>query len=135
MSTFRIPQGRYEITSRMDDRVRALARAKPRVGQIAFPIFALVGALGGMGLRIKDLAEALGLDFMSGPVLARNRLSFAAPLLVDRVYAVDAEVDALLRKPSRTYGTADHLHLAIKLSTETLHSTARFHIVFPGRQG
>lgn len=134
MSALRIPQGQYEITSRLDDRVRALARAKPRINQIAFPIFALVGALGGMGFRIIDVADALGLAFSRGPVLARSQLSFSAPLLVDRVYAVDAAVDALVSKPSRTYGTADHLHLAIKLSTERLHSTARFHIVFPGRQ-
>lgn len=134
MNAFRIPQGRYEITARLDDRVRALSRAKPRVNQTAFPIFAFVGALGGMGLKIKDLSEALGLAFDLGPVLARSRLSFAAPLLVDRVYAVDADIDMLVNKPSRTYGTADHLHLAIRLSTEKLHSTARLHIIFPGRQ-
>ena len=134
MNAFQIPQGRYEITARLDDRVRALARAKPRVSQIAFPIFAFVGALGGMGLKIKDVSEALGLAFDRGPVLARSRLSFAAPLLVDRVYTVDADIETLARKPSRTYGTADHLHLAVSLSAGKLHSTARLHIVFPGRQ-
>jgi hypothetical protein len=132
MSVLRIPQGQFSLTSRMDDRVRQLSGAAPRVGDVAFPIFAFVGALGGMGWKIIDVAAALGLDFGRGPVLARSRLSFARPLLVDRTYAVEAWVETVDRKPSRTYGTADHVHLTARLSTDEAHSTARLHIVFPG---
>ena len=80
MEEFTIPDGRFAITEAMDDRVRDMARAPDRQGVRAHPIFAFVGALGGMGMKIADLSEALGLAFHKGPVLARCRLDYDAPL-------------------------------------------------------
>ncbi|GKY89576.1 hypothetical protein [Sinisalibacter aestuarii] len=131
MSKFLIPDGRYLLTAAMDDRVRHMARAPDRAGERAHPIFAFVAALGGLGLKIADLSAALGLAFERGPVLARCRLSYDAPLLVDRSYDVRAEIDDLQRKPSRVFGAADHLHLSIRLRDERPYSRARLHIVYP----
>ncbi len=132
MSVLQIPPGQFALSARLDDRVRSLSRAAPRASDVAFPIFAFVGALGGMGWKIIDVAGALGLDFSKAPVLARCRLSFERPLLVERTYTVTARVDSLERKPSRTYGSADHMHLTAELCAEAPHSAARLHIIFPG---
>ena len=131
MTDFQIPPGHYALTEAMDDRVRAMARAPARRGDRAHPIFAFVGALGGLGLRIADLSRALGLDFDAGPVLARCRLDYDAPLRVGQDYAVRAEVERIERKPSRAYGSADHLHLSIRLVQAAPVSRARLHIIFP----
>ena len=131
MSVLHIPTGQFALSARLDDRVRSLSGAGPRVGDVAFPIFAFVGALGGMGWKISDVAEALGLDFGNAPVLARCRLSFKRPLLVDRTYAVAARVETVENKPSRTYGSADHVHLTAELLSTEPHSAARLHIIFP----
>lgn len=132
MSILQIPNGQFSLSTRLDDRVRGLSGAGPRVGNVAFPIFAFVGALGGMGWKIIDVAEALGLDFGNAPVLARCKLNFERPLIVDQTYTVAARVERVERKPSRTYGSADHVHLTAKLHTTELYSFARLHIIFPG---
>lgn len=132
MTAYAIPAGRFDLTPQMDDEVRRMAGAPARTDDRAHPIFAFVGALGGLGLKIADLSGALGLDFGSGPVLARCRLDFAAPLTVGQSYDVAAEVEALERKPSRTFGHADHLHLSIRLSSDNQpRSHARLHIIYP----
>ena len=133
METFQIPEGRFVLTPATDDRVRQMAGAPPRQGDAAHPVFAFVGALGGLGLRIADLSRALGLDFDAGPVLARSRLDYDAPLRVGESYRVTALVEEITRKPSRVFGQADHLHLAISLSQSVLVTRARLHMVFPVR--
>lgn len=133
MEEFQIPEGRFILTPAMDDRVRQMAGADPREGDFAHPVFAFVGALGGLGLRIADLSRALGLDFDAGPVLARSRLDYDDRLRVGESYRVTAEVEAITRKPSRVFGKADHLHLAITLTQEAPVTRARLHMVFPVR--
>lgn len=133
---FAIPPGRYRLTEVLDDRLRSLTGAPARgAAQTAHPVFAFVMALGGMGIRIADLARALGLDFGAGPVLAACTLDFRAPLLVGRDYDVSARVEGLSRKPSRRFGAADHLHLAIVLAHDSQpRAEARLHIIFPATE-
>ncbi|MCL7466141.1 hypothetical protein [Phaeovulum sp. NW3] len=131
MDQFAIPDGRYLLSAGMDDLVRRMAQAPARTDQRAHPIFAFVAALGGLGLKIADLSAALGLAFERGPVLARCRIGYNAPLLVDRHYDVRADIEALERKPSRTFGAADHLHLSIRLSDDYPRSQTRLHIIYP----
>ncbi|MBV7407442.1 hypothetical protein [Maritimibacter sp. DP1N21-5] len=133
MEEFTIPEGQFALTAEMDDRLRQMAGAGPRAGDGAHPIFALVGALGGLGLRIAELSRALGLDFDAGPVLARCRLDYDDRLRVGTTYRVAARVDEITRKPSRVFGQADHLHLSIMLHDDRPVSRARLHIVFPVR--
>jgi hypothetical protein len=133
---FPVPHGRYRLTAALDDRLRALTGAPARgAAQAAHPVFAFVMALGGMGLCIADLAEALDLDFGAGPVLAACSLDYHTPLQVGRDYDVAARVAGLSRKPSRRFGAADHLHLAIVLAHEGQpYAQARLHIVFPASE-
>ncbi|WP_138424394.1 hypothetical protein [Maritimibacter alexandrii] len=123
--------GSFDLTGTRDDHVRRMSRAPARTDARAHPIFAFVGALGGLPLPIKDLSTSLGLDFDAGPVLARCQIAVARPLLVDRVYTVTPQIDRIERKPSRRYGHADHLHLKIALDDDTPFTTIALHIIFP----
>lgn len=131
MDRFEIPPGRFDLAAAVDDDIRRMAAAPPRIGDRAHPICAFAGALGGLGLKIADLSAALGLAFDRGPVLARCRLDFDAPLRTGCIYDVTAEVETLERKPSRSFGAADHLHLAIRLSDAHPRSLTRLHIIYP----
>jgi len=131
---FAIPDGHYRLDAALDDRLRAITGAPPRGPDgRAHPIFAFVMALGGMGLRIADLSQRLGLNFGAGPVLAGCKMDYRAALLTGHDYAVAARIEALERKPSRRFGTADHLRLCIALSRGgTPCAETRLHIIFPG---
>jgi hypothetical protein len=128
-----IPPGRYSLTAGLDDRLRALTNASVRGADgAAHPIFAFVIALGGMGLRIADLSERLGLAFGAGPVLAGCTLDYHAPMLVGRDYDVTTRIEGLERKPSRRFGAADHLRLHIALSCTGVNcAETRLHIIYP----
>lgn len=69
-----------------------------------------------MPAPIGDFSRDLGLAFDAGPVLGECRLSFPGTLLVGETYRATVEVLDLTRKPSRRFGQADHLTLAITLS-------------------
>ncbi len=107
--------GQFELSAQLDDRVRALCAAPPRQGDQAHPINAYLGALAGMPIRIGDFSRSLGLAFDAGPVLGECRLSFPGTLRTGRSYGVRVQVLDLMRKPSRRFGQADHLTLAITL--------------------
>lgn len=132
MTTKEIPVGRYLLDPALDDRLRAFNGVAPREGDTAHPVFAFVMALGGMGLSIRELSDQLGLAFGDGPVLAGCVLEYHSTLRVGARYDVAAEVAELLRKPSRRFGAADHLHLHIRLSQAgRACAEARLHIIFP----
>ncbi|MBV0911061.1 hypothetical protein [Anianabacter salinae] len=129
-----LPLGRFDLTPERDDLVRRMSGAPVRLDMRAHPIFAFVGALGGLPLPIKDLSEGLGLAFDKGPVLAGCRIDITRPLEVARSYAVAARVEGIERKPSRRFGWADHLHLAIALSDSAPFTDIRLHIIFPATE-
>jgi hypothetical protein len=128
-----IEPGSFDLFAARDDAVRRMSGAPARTDDRAHPIFAFVGALGGLPQPIKELSEGLGLAFADGPVLARCQIALARPLLIDRIYRVNARVEAIERKPSRRYGHADHLHLAIALADDTPFSEIALHIIFPAK--
>lgn len=107
---------RYDLTAALDDRVRALCAAPARQGELAHPIHAYLGGLAAMPQPIGDFSRGLGLAFDAGPVLGECRLSFPGRLRVGQAYDATVEVLDLTRKPSRRFGRADHLALAITLS-------------------
>lgn len=114
-----IPVGSYTLTAAMDDRLRAAAAAPPRgASSSAHPIFGFVAAVGGLGRPIGDLCRGLNLAFDKGAVLASCKIAYARPLQVERTYDVNARVASLVRKPSRKYGAADHLTLAITIAAD-----------------
>ncbi|MFN8679936.1 hypothetical protein ACDP63_02100 [Paracoccus sp. P2] len=113
-----IPGRRYDLTAALDDRVRALCAAPPRQGDLAHPIHAYLGGLAAMPSPIGDFSRDLGLAFDAGPVLGECRLSFPGRLRVGQAYDATVEVLDLTRKPSRRFGRADHLALAITLSDQ-----------------
>ena len=115
-----------------DDWVRQASGAPARQGDLAHPVFAYLGALGGLDTAIGDFARRLGLDFDAGPVLGRCEIAFPTALRVGRTYRVDLQVTDRQRKASRKYGTADHLGLEISLSSEgTVASRLRFTMITP----
>jgi hypothetical protein len=128
-----IAPGSFDLSAARDDSVRRMSGAPSRTGDRAHPIFAFVGALGGLPEPIKDLSESLGLAFANGPVLARCQIALARPLLVNRTYRVTARVEAIERKPSRRFGHADHLHLVIALADDTPFTEIALHIIFPAK--
>jgi len=113
--THRLPPGQFALTESLDDRIRAISGAPARVGDLAHPILAYVGALGGLAQPIGDWARALGLGFDLGPVLGRCRIDLPGRLRTSQVYEVRAEVGEIQRKPSRRFGEADHAPFAISL--------------------
>lgn len=114
---YRVPPGRYDLTVALDDRARALCGAPPRgKNGLAHPVFAYLGALGGLSMPIGDLSRSLGLAFDAGPVLGRCELSYPGRLEAGHSYDVLAEVVSITRKPSRRFGRADHALLAITLA-------------------
>lgn len=108
--------GIYDLSAVLDDRVRQLCGAPPRSGDLAHPIHAYLGALGGMETPIGDFSRQLGLAFDAGPVLGQCTMTYPGRLRVDQRYDVTAKVLDLIRKPSRRFGQADHLTLEIALS-------------------
>lgn len=132
-SLLAIPSGRYHLAAALDDSMRVATGAAARApGNQAHPIFAFVMALGGMGLRIAEISDRLGLNFGAGPVLAGCRIDYHAALITDRDYDVGARVAKLERKASRRFGAADHLHLQITIARNgTACADTRLHIIFP----
>lgn len=127
-----IDDGWYDLTPALDDEVRFLGNAPPRVGDRAHPIHAYIGALGGMSMSIGDFSRALGLAFDHGPVLGQCSLSFPGSLRVGRRYRVTPRVISQLRKPSRRFGQADHLVTEITLSDDAgAASILRFAMITP----
>ena len=116
-----IPAGRYRLDRALDDRLRA-ASAAPERGRSdrAHPAFAFVVALGGMGLKVADICQLLGLSLNSGPLLGTCRIRYHRPLEVDRTYDVQGRIAALVRKASRRFGMADHLTLRIAASADAV---------------
>ncbi len=110
--------GAYDLSAELDDRVRQLCGGPRRSGDLAHPIHAYLGALGGMETPIGDFSRQLGLAFDAGPVLGQCRMTYPGRLCVGRRFDVDTRIVDLTRKPSRRFGTADHLTLEITLSHE-----------------
>ncbi|MAM61291.1 hypothetical protein [Maritimibacter sp. UBA3975] len=134
MTTEPLPPGEFHLTPERDDRVRQMSGAPARLGARAHPIFAFVGALGGLPMPIKALSESLGLAFDQGPVLAGCVIDLTRPLEVGRRYTVAGRVEGITRKPSRRFGHADHLHLAIALGDGAPFTEIRLHIIFPAAE-
>lgn len=111
-----MPDGWYDLTAVIDDRVRQLSKAPDRTDDRAHPIHAYLGALGGMPVPIGDFSRGMGLAFDHGPVLGSCTMRYPGTLRVGRRYRVETRVLALARKPSRRFGQADHLTLAITLA-------------------
>ncbi|MDF3608096.1 hypothetical protein PE067_19315 [Paracoccus sp. DMF-8] len=127
-----MPDGWFDLTPELDDRVRALSAAPPRQGDRAHPIHAYLGALGGMPMRIGDFSRALGLAFDAGPVLGECTMTYPGRLRTGQRYRVSTEILDLTRKPSRRFGMADHLVLAITLSDASgPASILRFKMITP----
>lgn len=123
--------GSYHLSAALDDRVRALSDAPLRQGDAAHPIFAYIGALGGLPEPIGDWSRRLGLGFDLGPVLGACTIDYPGDLRVDLIYRVDAEVTAITRKPSRRFGQADHAAFVIALCRPDPVSVLRFTMITP----
>lgn len=124
-------EGRFHLSAAADDRVRALSGAPPRIGDAAHPVFAYLGALGGLPQPIGDWSRALGLGFDLGPVLGSCVIDFPGRLRTGQDYAVRAEVTAITRKPSRRFGAADHAAFVIALCQQQEVSILRFTMITP----
>lgn len=108
-----IAAGRYPLSIALDDRIRAAADAPARYGRKAHPVFAFVAALGGMGVSVADLCRMIGSRVEDGPVLATCTIDQARAMEVDRSYDVEGAVEAIVRKPSRRFGAADHVGIGL----------------------
>lgn len=132
MTPHQSEDGWYDLTAALDDKVRLLSHAPPRIGDQAHPIHAYVGALGGMNIPIGDFSRALGLAFDHGPVLGKCTLSFPGRLRVGQRYKVTPRVISQKRKPSRRFGQADHLLMEITLADrEGPASSLEFSMITP----
>lgn len=114
-SPIRLPVGEYRMDSATDAMLRAGSRARPAVGGAAHPVFALVAALGGMGVSVAELCHICGSAIENGPVLARCSLQYHRRLLLDRDYIVESEITSITRKKSRRFGAADHVVINLVL--------------------
>jgi len=132
--THRLPPGQFALTESLDDRIRALSGAPARVGDLAHPILAYVGAFGGLAQPIGDWARALGLGFDLGPVQGRCRIDLPGRLRTGQTYDVHAEVGEIRRKPSRRFGEADHAPFSIALCrSDAVVSVLSFTMITPVR--
>ena len=113
-----LAKGRFAIDAADDQRLRRLAGADRATAGEAHPGFALVAALGGVGVPVRTLFEACGLGFETGPVLGRCRIEWDRPLTIGENYTVEASLAGLTRKSSRRFGAADHLVLAFAICDE-----------------
>ena len=110
-----LPAGAYRMDAATDAMLRCGSPARPAVGNVAHPAFALVAALGGMGVSVAELCRLCGSSIENGPVLARCALHFHRPLSLGQDYDVEAEVASILRKRSRRFGAADHVQINLVL--------------------
>jgi hypothetical protein len=112
---FRLPNGRYRISSVLDAEIRQSSGGVPAQDGRAHPIFAFLAALGGMGISAADLFEMYGASIEDGPVLARCGIRYHRPLLVEHDYEVEGLITSVTNKKSRRFGSADHIALELKL--------------------
>lgn len=114
-----IPPGCYRLDAALDDRLRVASAAPARgAGREAHPGFAFVLALGGMGLKVGEICELLGLSLASGPLLGTCRIRYHRALEIERSYDVQGCVAGLMRKASRRFGAADHVTLRIAVAAD-----------------
>lgn len=104
-----IPVGEFLLAASLDDRLRLSSGAAARIGNTAHPALAFVLALGGAGEGIAKTLERGGYAIDQAPLLAGCEIAFEERLAVDTLYRVDGELAGVTRKPSRRFGTADHL--------------------------
>lgn len=105
-----IPAGEFLLAASLDDRLRLTSGAAVRTGDAAHPALAFVLALGGAGEDIATTLKRGGYAIDQAPLLAGCEIAFQERLTVDTLYRVDGELAGVTRKPSRRFGTADHLH-------------------------
>jgi len=134
-SAMAVPDGSYLLSAAMDDALRGACGAPARGADgVAHPAFAFVMALGGMGVDVATLCARFGLPFDTGAMLGRCRLRYARPLAVDVRYLVQARLVTRQRKPSRRFGAAEHLTLAMALSCAgVLHAEVELTMIVPLR--
>lgn len=110
-----IPTGSYRIDAALDRRIRESTRAPGGDGGLAHPIFAFVAALGGLGVPVADICRMCGSSIEAGPLLAQCAIRYRRALVLDRLYAVSGAIVGRTTKPSRRFGSAEHvsLHLCV----------------------
>ena len=127
-----LPLGHFPLDAELDDQLRADCGASPRRDGTAHPAMTFVAALGGAGLPVADILARCGCSIEAGPLLAACDLDWARPLQVSAVYQIAGAVTSKRRKPSRRFGSADHLALDFAISRDgELHATVRLSMIVP----
>ena len=113
-----IPPGEYRLDAAVDDALRVTSGAAARVDDTAHPALAFVLALGGAGEEIATTLRRSGYSIELAPLLAGCEIRFSERLTVGTLYRVEGEVAGVTRKPSRRFGTADHLRLSYSFAAD-----------------
>ncbi|MDB5722751.1 MAG: hypothetical protein JWP15_3369 [Alphaproteobacteria bacterium] len=111
-----LPPGHFALDADLDDRLRRDGAAPPREGDIAHPIFAFVGGIGGLGVPVGDAIALAGCSIGAGPLLASCDISIYRALKVGVTYQIAGRIAGKTRKPSRRFGAADHLLLSVSIA-------------------
>lgn len=120
----RFPGGTYRISRLENAALCAAVGAHPAPDGRAHPIFYYIATQVGMGMTVGDLLRLCDFDVADGPMMTGSEARFAGELMTETDYRVGGEIVSLIRKPSRTFGSADVLRFRLTLTprdaTQTL---------------
>jgi hypothetical protein len=111
-----LPGGQYRIAAAENAALCAAVGAAPEPDGRAHPIFYYIASQVGMGIGVDGLLALCEFDVADGPMMTKSSVTFAEELRVEETYRVEGEILSLVRKPSRTFGTADTLRFRLALT-------------------
>jgi hypothetical protein len=110
----RLPTGRVSVP-RLMNRLWADSALGPDPAPYVHPVLVYFAAIEGSNLRIQDLFDLMEAPADSGVVMGEQKLTFRAPLEVEREYEVDGEVVDVVRKQGRRAGAFDVMTIVFRL--------------------
>jgi hypothetical protein len=131
-----LPPGKVVIRRWEDGILRGITGAPGRGVQEPHPLWALSGALRGLGTDIDGILGAVGTTAACGPMVANCQITYAEPLRFDVEYDVTGEILGLEPKVGRRTGPFDLFTFALRLNAGgRLATQVTFVWVLPKRSG
>jgi hypothetical protein len=106
----------YTISSTENRALCESIGVAPAADGSAHPIYFFIATQVGMGMTVAGLCATCEFDVKDGPMMASSKVTFAQPLMSERIYHITGEILGLTRKASRKFGVMDMLEYQLNLS-------------------
>jgi hypothetical protein len=118
-----LPPGTILISRWEDGILRDVVRASERTAPEPHPLWALSGALRGLGTDVDGILATVGTTPACGPMVANCEIRYAEPLRFDVEYEVTGEILGFEPKVGRRTGPFDLFTFVLRLAADGVTAT------------